>query len=144
MKSDKMVNIKAGGSEVKLDPETIRIVSDSFQIHSQDQTVEQPLLSVSPDGVSIGSHELDAGSSLGVTVSGAAKASLLHSRPDSDFKLRGPSDHLVVIAEEGVSLQAGFPARIEVSASDEISLSSEQVSVSNLTKDKMASIVYVQ
>ena len=127
MRSDKMVAIESSGSELTLNQDALSVISDSFQIHSEDGQVEQPLLSVSPSGISISAHELNTGSSLGVAVKGPVEAALLLSYPDGDFRLRAMEEDLVMAVEEDVGLQAGFRAKIEVSASEELVLSGEKV-----------------
>lgn len=109
---------------MKLDGDNVDIVtSGSFQVHSQDQTVEQPLFSLSREGSSVGPRLLEALGPRGAAFRGPVEAVQIQSPLEGGLRLDAPSGKLDMTGTRAVF----FSLSLDMTSYGDILFSSSNV-----------------
>lgn len=94
-----------GGSSLELGNSSLNIIAEQLSV--MDQTSSTPLLSVSAEGVSVGSTRMDITGSLGVAIDGPLETSQVQSPSNQDLQVQSLSGELHLTGGRGVTLQDG-------------------------------------
>lgn len=113
-----------GGSSLQLGNSSLSITAEQFSV--SDQTSSTPLLSVSGEGVSIGSASLDVTGSLGVAISGPLETGRVQSPSNQDLQVQSLSGELQLVGGHGISLQdgPGFEG-VAISSNSDLTITSQ-------------------
>ena len=137
LQSQQNVIATSGGSQLHLGENTLNISTESFHIHAQEGQNSSgnlpPLLSVSQEAVTVRAGRLEASGTLGVQVEGPVATGQLVSSANENLRVEAPSGRLDLIGSQGVTLQAGFASGMDVSSYRDLTLLSQNGSVSLIT-----------
>ena len=135
LQSQQNVIATSGGSQLHLGENTLNISTESFHIHAQQGQNSlgdpSPLLSVSPEAVTVRAGRLEASGTLGIQVEGPVATRQLVSSANENLRVEAPSGRLDLIGSQGATLQAGFASGVEVSSYRDLTLLSQNGSVSH-------------
>ena len=134
LQSQQNVIATSGDSQLHLGENTLNISTESFHIHAQGQNSlgdPSPLLSVSPEAVTVRAGRLEASGTLGIQVEGPVATRQLVSSANENLRVEAPSGRLDLIGSQGATLQAGFASGVEVSSYRDLTLLSQNGSVSH-------------
>lgn len=135
LQSQQNVIATSGGSQLHLGENTLNISTESFHIRAQEgqNTLGNlpPLLSVSQEAVTVRAGRLEASGTLGIQVEGPVATGQLVSSANENLRVEAPSGRLDLIGSQGVTLQAGFASGMDVSSYRDLTLLSQNGSVSH-------------
>ena len=121
-----------GLSSIAIDNDSLNVTTPSFNVFTNSaSSPTDPTLSVSNEGVSIVSNQLNVRGTLGVSLSGPLEAPQVISPPSEDLELISPSGQVRLVGSGGVRIEDGVAFRgIEVSSDDDVTITSQSGSVS--------------
>ena len=133
VQSQQSVNVTSGGSQLHLGENSLNISTGSFHVHAQlgqNSQDSPPLLSVSPESVTVRAGRLEASGTLGIQVEGPVETAQLLSPANENLRIEAPSGSLDLLGSRGATLQSGFASGVDVSSYQDLTLRSQNGSVS--------------
>lgn len=122
----------SSGSSLQLGNSSLDIIADQLSV--SEQTSSTPLLSVSAEGVNVGTSVGVTGS-LGVTIGGPLETSQVQSPGNQDLLIQSLSGELHLTGGRGISLRdgPGFDG-VAVSSNSDLTITSQNGQVGHLVK----------